>query len=119
VPFTTIIKELMSKTPGASGVILADWEGEAVVHECLYDDYDLKIIGAHGGILLNLMKELHHQFADQGLRDVVIATERLQLFVGAVGPEYTLIMTLDRDASYGEAIFRFRRALKLLEKEIY
>ena len=119
MPFKAIIDELLAATPEASGAILADWEGEAVVQCCDYDDYELKVIGAHGGIILNLMKDVHRQFPDGGLRETVIATEKLQIIVGAVGPDYTLIMTLARDCILGRALFRFRKAAELLEKEIY
>jgi hypothetical protein len=36
-----------------------------------------------------------------------------------VGPEYSLVMTLAREALIGQALYRFRQAVKLLEKEIY
>lgn len=119
MPFKSIIEALVTSTPGANGAILADWEGEAVVQCSHYDDFELKVIGAHNGILFNLMKDLHRQFADGGVRDAVIATERIQVIVGAVGPDYSLIMTLARDAVLGRALYRFRNAVALLEKEIY
>ncbi len=119
MPFKAIIEDLVTTTPGANGAILADWEGEAVVQCCHYDDFELKVIGAHNGILFNLMKDLHRQFADGGVREAVIATEQIQVIVGAVGPDYSLIMTFDRDGILGRALYRFRTAVALLEKEIY
>ena len=62
MPFKAILKELVEVTPGASGAILADWEGEAVEQCCHYDDFELKVIGAHKGIILNQMKEIHGRF---------------------------------------------------------
>ncbi len=119
MPFKAILKELVESTPGASGAILADWEGEAVDQHCLYDDYELKVIGAHKGIILNQMRDLHRGFAAGELREAVIATGQQRVIIGAVGADYSLVMTLEPEAVVGRAMYRFRNATRLLEKEIY
>jgi predicted regulator of Ras-like GTPase activity (Roadblock/LC7/MglB family) len=119
VPFKTILRELVESTPGATGAILADWEGEAVEQHCLYDDFELKVIAAHKGILLNRMKEVHASFSGDEPCDAVITTATQHILTGFVGPEYSLVMTLERGAVVGRALYRFRAALKVLEKEIY
>jgi len=53
------------------------------------------------------------------LQDVVINTGKQLIIIGVVGPEYSLVMTLAREALIGQALYRFRQAVKLLEKEIY
>ncbi len=119
MPFKTILRELVETIAGATGAILADWEGEAVEQYCLYDDYELKIIAAHKGIILERMKAIHRAFPGGELSDAVIATSSQLIVTGAVGPEYSLVMTLDRGAVVGLALYHFRKSLKLLEKEIY
>lgn len=119
MPFKAILRELVESTPAASGAILADWEGEAVEQHCLYDVYELKVLGAHKGILLNRMKEAQEECAAGALQDAVITTGKQHVIIGGVGLEYSLVMTLDRGAIIGRALYRFRQAVKLLEKEIY
>jgi predicted regulator of Ras-like GTPase activity (Roadblock/LC7/MglB family) len=119
VPFKKILRELVESTPAANGAILADWEGEAVEQHCLYDDYEIKFLGAHKGIVLNRMKEAQDECAGGELRDAVITTSKQHVIIGVVGPEYSLVMTLAREALIGLALFRFRQAVRLLEKEIY
>ena len=119
MPFKTILKELVESVPGATGAILADWEGEAVEQHCLYDDYELKIIAAHKGIVLSRMKEIHAAFPSGEFGDAVITTDSRHILTGAVGPDYSLVMTLDRKAVVGRALYQFRDAAKRLAKEIY
>src|SRR6266567_7644420 len=119
VPFKTILKELVESVPGATGAILADWEGEAVEQYCLYDDYELKIIAAHKGIVLSRMKEVYAAFPASELGDAVITTDTRHILMGTVGPDYSLVMTLDREAVVGRALYRFRDSVKRLAKEIY
>ena len=118
MPFNAIITELVDRTPGVTGAILADWEGEAVVQCCHEDDYELKVLGAHSGILFNIMKDIHGQFGD-GVEDAVIATDLCRVVVGAVGPDYCLVMTVEPAAIVGQALYHFRQARERLHKEIY
>ena len=120
VPFQTILTELVKSVPGATGAILADWEGEAVTQYCPEgDEYDLKVLGAHKGIILNLMREAHGALGAGELLETVITTADQHILVGAVGPEYVLVMTLERAALLGQALFHFRSCIKPLKKEIY
>ena len=119
MPFKSILKNLVEETPHASGALLADWEGEAVEHHCRYDDYELKLLGAHKGIILNRMRDIQADVSGGNLQDVVITTDKQLIIIGAAGPDYALVMTLERDAVVGLARYRMRQALQLLIKEIY
>jgi predicted regulator of Ras-like GTPase activity (Roadblock/LC7/MglB family) len=114
-----ILNELMDAVPGATGAILADWEGEAVEQCCCYDVYDLKVIGAHKGILLNIMKDVHRKLAVGEIRHTVISTDRHHFITGPIGPDYLLVMTLDKGAIVGLAVRCFESALERMYKEIY
>ena len=119
MPFKRILQEFVENTPGAIGAILADWEGEAVEQFCRYDDFELKIIGAHKGIILNLIKDLHKAAAAGNPQEALISTESLHVIIGPVGQDYSLVMTLDRDAIVGRALYGFKEAVQSLYKEIY
>ena len=119
MPFKAILMQLVEDIPLASGAILADWEGEAVEQHCLYDDYELKLLGAHKGIILNRMKDVHSALAAGEIQDAVITSGKQQVIIGAVGPDYSLVMTLANGAMIGLALHRFWQVVKLLEKEIY
>lgn len=119
MPFKKILTNLMESVPGATGAILADWEGEAVEQVCVYDVFDLKVIAAHKGILLNLLKEAHQQMSAGEMAHTVITTEKQHYLTGPVGTDYFLVMTLDRSAVVGLAIRNFQAAVESMHKEIY
>lgn len=120
MPFKDILRELVESTPGATGAILTDWEGEAVeCHAISGDEFDLKILGAHQNIILNRLREIQHYKPAQVLSEAVIATDLQRIVIGAVGKDYSLVLTLERRALLGRAIFRMQRSVRLLEKEIY
>ena len=119
MPFKTILFSLITKVPGATGAVLADWEGETVEHCSGGDDYEVKVVGAHLAIILNQLKDLQARLAGEVINDAVITTADQRLVVGTVGSDYCLVLTLSRQVVAGKARFHFDEAKALLAKEIY
>ena len=119
MPFKRLLTTLVEAVPGATGAILADWEGEAVEQHCECDPYEMKVTAAHWGILLTRLKELHDKYATGPVQESMISTDEQHVIVGAVGDEYALVMTMGRDALPLMALRRFRETAGLLKKEIY
>jgi len=119
MPFQRIVNELVESTPGATGVILADAEGEAIVCAGSADEYDLKLLAAHKGIIIGQVREVNSRLFGARSSELVVTTGTGRCIVGTVGNEYALCMTLLRDVPVGPALYRFREARELLAKEIY
>ena len=119
MPFKTLLTKLVEAVPGASGAILADWEGESVEQHSFGDPYDMKVTAAHWGILLTLLKGLPEQHSTGPVREAVISTDQQHVIVGALGDEYALVMTMNPNALPLLALRRFRETAGLLMKEIY
>jgi predicted regulator of Ras-like GTPase activity (Roadblock/LC7/MglB family) len=119
VPFKTLLTKLVEAVPGASGAILADWEGESVEQHSYGDPYDMKVTAAHWGILLTRLKGLDEKYATGLVREAVISTDQQHAIVGALGAEYALVLTMNRSALPLVALRSFRETAGLLMKEIY
>lgn len=118
MPFKKLLGELVSSVPGGLGAVLADWEGEAVDQSGHLDEYELKIIGAHKGVILQNLREVVGRLEDDQVREIVVTTEKVQTLVMPVTPDYFLVLTLDRGDTLGRALFEARRCIALLKKEI-
>lgn len=120
MPFKAILKELVERSPGSTGAILADWEGEAVEQFCLADAYELKVTAAHQGIIISLLRDVLAGFPTAGsLNSLAIRAEDQLFLVGVVGSDYSLVLTLEPGALLGRAEMNFKRSVQLLIKEIY
>jgi predicted regulator of Ras-like GTPase activity (Roadblock/LC7/MglB family) len=116
--FKRLLAQLMVSVPGAQGAIMADWEGEAVDQVGLMDDYDLQVMGAHKGVILqNLCKIVSHLGSDRP-SEIVITTTRAQTLILPVTNDYFLMLTLDRSGALGRALFEARRCMQALHREI-
>jgi len=119
VPFKKLLTTLVETVPGATGAILADWEGEAVEQHCEGDLFEMKVTAAHWGILLTRLKELHGKYAAGAVHESLISTDQQHVLLGAIGDEYALVMTLSHQALPLVALRKFRETAGLLKKEIY
>jgi predicted regulator of Ras-like GTPase activity (Roadblock/LC7/MglB family) len=118
VPFKDLLNSLVERVPGSIGAIIADWEGEAVAQVGSMDDYDLKVMGAHKGVVLHNMREVVDRLGDNDLREIVITTKQTQTLIMPVTNDYYLVLTLDRSDMLGRALMEARRCVQALYKEI-
>jgi predicted regulator of Ras-like GTPase activity (Roadblock/LC7/MglB family) len=118
VPFKSLLNLLIERVPGAQGAIIADWEGEAVDHVGIMDDYDLKVIGAHKGVILHSMREVVDRLGNDELKEIIITTKQAQTLILPVTKDYYLVLTIDRSDVLGRALMEARRCIQALYKEI-
>jgi len=116
--FQHILSNLLDRLPGALGVILADWEGEAVDHVSRIGDYEIKVIAAHKGIILTNMRQAMRDLDCDVLEEIIVTTERSQTLILPVTKDYYLVLTLPRGESFGRALFEARRTIAQLRREI-
>ncbi|RLB61848.1 MAG: roadblock/LC7 domain-containing protein [Deltaproteobacteria bacterium] len=118
MPFKSLLNLLVERVPGAQGAIIADWEGEAVDQVGIMDDYDLKVIGAHKGVILHNMREVVDRLGDDELKEIVVTTKEGQTLILPVTKDYYLVLTLDRSDMLGRALLEARRCIQALYQEI-
>lgn len=117
--FKVALENLLERVPGALGAILADWEGEAVDQvSTRMDDFEMKIIGAHKGIILTNMRQAMRDLDSDDLEEIIVTTEKTQTLIVPITRDYYLVLTLQKDASFGRAQFEARKTVIALREEI-
>jgi predicted regulator of Ras-like GTPase activity (Roadblock/LC7/MglB family) len=118
MPFKSVLMELVESVPGAGGAIIADWEGEAVAQVGPMDDYELRLVGAHKGIILGNLRSMLEKIGSDDLHEVIISTRDTKTLVLPITADYFLVLTGCRDQLLGKALFAARRCVSLLKNEI-
>ncbi len=116
--FKEPLAELVRRVPGALGAILADWEGEAVDQAAQMDDYQLKVLGAHKGVILRNLSRAVSRLEGDRLRELTITTEKSQTLVLPITADYFLVLALGRGCLLGRALFEARACAERLHREI-
>ncbi|MBW2451860.1 MAG: roadblock/LC7 domain-containing protein [Deltaproteobacteria bacterium] len=118
MPFKTMLNGLVKKVSGAQGAILVDWEGESVEQAGSMDEYELKVLGAHNGVVLRKVRYILKKMSGDKLQELVIATEQAQLIVLPVTDDYSLVLCVDRSECLGRALYESRLCSSRLHREI-
>ena len=118
MPFKEILRDLAVRAH-ANGAMMLDWEGEAVDFYSTANDHDLNAIGAHKGIILNLVKEMVGRVKDSdALSTIGISTDSSKLAIVPLKDGYYLILTVDKAEPLGRVFFECRKAMRRIEKEM-
>lgn len=117
MPFKTVLNRLLDDVPGAQGVIIIDWEGEAVDLAARIDEYEIKVLGAHQGIILNLIRTALKRLEGGTLEQVVIRTSTNRALIAPLTEDYLLILYLGPQAIVPRAAHQVQRCVASLRHE--
>ena len=102
--FKEILKKTVDGLPGALGAIFADWEGESVEYQYAGPEDDIKLLGAHQGILLGIINGVSGSYGMGEVRCVLVSAESAKLVVRPLKDGYYLVVMLGPYANGGLAI---------------
>jgi len=97
--FTGPLRDAVARVPGARGAVFLDGEGEAVDEVAQIPTMEIRILGAHLGILVALFKE--HAAILGAPQELVLETERATLVVRAIDERYIVALEAGPEASLG------------------
>ncbi|MCF6178657.1 MAG: roadblock/LC7 domain-containing protein [Geopsychrobacter sp.] len=118
MPFKNHLQKMLDRLPGALGAIIADWEGEAVDQVAKMDDYEIKVFGAHKGIILTRLREALQRLDGGDLEEVLIHYEHAKALIVPLSEDYFLVLTVGPEVMVGKAAFEVRRCAEQLRLEI-
>ena len=117
MPFSTVLNQLLDDIPGAKGVIILDWEGEAVDQAAHISDYDMKVIGAHCGIVVQRLKEMLQRVDSGTFEEIVFRYEAEKTIVASLSDDYFLLVQLAGDCVTAIAANRIKCCVADLRQE--
>jgi predicted regulator of Ras-like GTPase activity (Roadblock/LC7/MglB family) len=124
-PFTPILRRMLDALPDALGAVFADGEGEAV--DQLPDPredpeaaavVDLRLFGAHWGVILNHVNAALRLFHYGGPIEMILHHDRLDILIHAVGDGYYVLLALRADGHLARALDELRRGAVALQAEM-
>jgi predicted regulator of Ras-like GTPase activity (Roadblock/LC7/MglB family) len=116
--FKTILKDLTTKV-GATGAIMLDRQGEAVDRFSTSKELELDAIGAHKGVILNMLNDVARRRKNSGeVKSIGISTSNTRLAISPIKEGYYLLVAMDRKRPMGRAIFECKKAARKIAKEM-
>lgn len=116
--FSAILRRALEGVPDALGAVFADWEGEAVDHVGHAGDEDLRLYGAHFGVVLNQVQRWLNLFHFGEAESIILNHARSDLVIQVVNREYYVVMALRPGSHLGSALKQAAALAAELRREI-
>ncbi|MBI5970255.1 MAG: roadblock/LC7 domain-containing protein [Deltaproteobacteria bacterium] len=118
MPFTSILKNLAERS-GATGAVMLDWEGEIVASYAGVERLELDLIGAHHGIILDIIKDAVNKEKDSGgVKTVFITTDANRLAITSLKEGYYIVLTIPKTGLGVRAVYESNKAVARIEEEM-
>lgn len=116
--FADILKGMVERVPGAVGAIFADWDGEAVDQFAHIPELDIKIAGAHWGVVLTLATESLKRASLGAIDELWIEGDHALVLVRRVTDRYYVVLTTGRATHLATARRELLRTTEHLKGEM-
>jgi predicted regulator of Ras-like GTPase activity (Roadblock/LC7/MglB family) len=116
--FAQILESMVKEIPGAKGAVFVDWEGEAVDEYCHGSATEIRLGGAHSGILYYQCVAAFEKLGLDPPTEVVLRFERESILISRVTKEYLVIIVLERETPAARARWLVQRAARRLQEEM-
>jgi predicted regulator of Ras-like GTPase activity (Roadblock/LC7/MglB family) len=119
VPFQRELDAIVRDVPGVVGVILVDFEGEAVIGAVNgISNYDLKVVGAYGGIFRDQVRRLCRETGLGAPLTFMINGSEFRLLSEDLKDGYHLVLVANMSAKLTLATERIRECAEKLKLEL-
>lgn len=119
MPFQRELDSIVRDVPGVVGVILVDFEGEAVIGSADgISNYDLKVAGAYGGIFRDQVRRICRETGLGSPLTFTINGSEWRILSEDLKDGYHLVLVANASAKLPLAIERIRACAEMLKLEL-
>lgn len=116
--FDRILQRMVEETSGAQGAIFVDREGEAIAHYPAGAGDEMKLVGAHYGIVWLGLEALVRRHLKWPMREAILHLEKGVCLMRPLQGQYLLLLLLHPSGVMGQARRRLMWAAGEIQKEI-
>ena len=117
MPFSDILKEVVSGTEGALGALIVGLDGIPVEEYSLKSDLDIQSVTVEYSALLKEI-ERGSQAANLGsTREVTVISDKAMIMLRRLNDEYFFVLIIRPEGNFGKGRFLLRMSVPKLLKE--
>ena len=116
--FGEILAEMVGLIPGAVGAVFVDWEGESVDQFAHIPELDIRLIGAHWGVVLNLVREVLKPEKFGHTKSIILSGDKIDVVLHSVTPEYYVVLAMNHGSHLATALKELDRCTVAILKEM-
>lgn len=117
VPFTNLLKQLVSSVEGATGALILESDGEAVQWYSRTDGERLRLRSAYLATVLKSCRAATESMNLGGLSQLVFNYDGASFVIQELSPGYYLVLEMSPFTNVAEGIHKLKQALPELRRE--
>jgi predicted regulator of Ras-like GTPase activity (Roadblock/LC7/MglB family) len=90
--FGEILEGMVQRVPGAVGAVFADWEGESIDYFAHVPPMEIRLAGAHWGVVLGHAGEASARLGGGTVEEIVVVCAEAYVLVRTVGDHYFVVL---------------------------
>lgn len=118
MPFTALLKELVSSVEGGEGAIFFDKDGEAVQWYSKDDGERLRLRAAYIAVVLQACQATTARLDLGQMNRMVIDYAGAKFVIETLEHGYFVLLELNRSANIGQALYHIKPAVAALRRQI-
>lgn len=116
--FGELLAELVGFIPGAVGAVFLDWEGEAVDQFGHIPELDIRLQGAHWGVVLNLVTNVLGKDRFGNTQWIILGGEIVDVLIHAVTTDYFIVLIMRHGSHLAKALKELKRVTSAMLQEM-
>jgi hypothetical protein len=97
MPFKKALDSIVDAAGGGVGAILVDDEGESIDYVTRGDSYEIRLAGAHHGIVLNLLNDIQKRIGSgETIEEICVRSDLLTYTIAPLEEGLFVVLVQDR-----------------------
>jgi predicted regulator of Ras-like GTPase activity (Roadblock/LC7/MglB family) len=113
-----ILADMLRSLPDATAAVFADWEGEAVDNAGELSDTDIRLAGAHWGIVYFLVRDALERSGAGAPAELVLRFRSRQVIVRHITDQYFVVVESQENALVSRTLRALEQARELLLEQM-
>jgi predicted regulator of Ras-like GTPase activity (Roadblock/LC7/MglB family) len=118
LPFTALLKELVSGVEGGEGAIFLDADGEAVQWYAKDAGERLRLRAAYIAVMLQACQAASARLGLGRVGNLVVEYDGAKFVIEEIERDYFVMLELNRSANVGQALHRIKPVVAALRREV-
>ena len=97
MPFKKALDAIVDNAGGGIGAILVDDEGESIDYVTRGDSFEIRLAGAHHGIILGLLNDIQKRIDDgEAIREICVRSDLITYTIALLQDDLFIVLVQDR-----------------------
>jgi hypothetical protein len=119
MPFKKALDDIVDAAGGGVGAILVDDEGESIDYVTRGDSFEIRLAGAHHGIVLNILNDIQKRIDNrETIEEICVRSDLFTYTIASMGDGLFVVLVQDKTGIPARGMKALREGIPKINKLI-